>query len=122
MYRPLARPITNLPAYKPPIDVVVIITTFETIQRIHATQILAFRPMKFAIGPARKSINTIDKSIQSVIPAAEEAIKAPNIIKDEISCWRVGEMLYPRGVVGSSLPNTWVKSESRCSQLRRILT
>ena len=62
--------------------------------------------MKFAIGPARKLVNTIYKSIQAVIPAAEEAINAPNIIRDEISCWRVGEMLYPRGVVGSSFPKT----------------
>lgn len=37
-------------------------------------------------------------------PADDEERNAPRVIRDEISCWRSVEMLYPIGEVGSGWP------------------
>jgi hypothetical protein len=67
--------------------VLAIIITLATQQRTLADQILAFRPMKDATGPA-----------------LEELRKAPRVISDEMSCWRSVDMFQPSGV-GALYPN-----------------
>ena len=67
--------------------VVVIITTFETTHRRHAIHRHTLRP-SFAAGT----------------PAEPELMKAPRVMREEMSCWRVVEMFQPIGAVGSSWP------------------
>lgn len=68
--------------------VLVIIITLATQQIPLADKIHAFRPINDAMGPA-----------------AEELIKAPSIISDEMSCCRSVDMFQPRGV-SALCPNT----------------
>lgn len=89
MYHPFAIPINNLPAYRPARLVVVIITTLLTQHSALAIHKHWRLPMYVA--------NT---------PALEELRKAPRVMSEEMSCWRVGEMLYPVGEAGSACPKT----------------
>lgn len=85
---PLARPRTRRPTYIAPIFVLVIMIILATQQMTLADQMLAFRPMNDAIGPA-----------------PQELIKAPSVINDEMSCCRTVDIFQPRGV-GALYPKT----------------
>jgi len=87
MNKPLAKPISSRPAYRPPMFVVAIMMTLETQQRRQADQMVALRPRTVAMGPAQPELR-----------------KAPSVIKDEIHCWRSGEMFQPPGTFLSTWP------------------
>ncbi len=89
--RPLANPMINLAAYRTPMLVVTCIITVATMEATQAIQSDILRP--YSIAPK---------------PAVHEVTKAPSVISDEMSCCRSDEMLYPIGLVGSSLPNTYI--------------
>jgi hypothetical protein len=97
MYHPFAIPISSLPAYKPPILVVVIMTIFATQQSTLAIQRHCLLP-----------------SLVAKTPANEELRKAPSVINEEMSCWRSVEMLYPVGTVGSAWPKISRKPRMAC--------
>lgn len=87
MKYPFASPFISLPAYSAPMLVVVIMTTLETTQRRHAIHRHTLRP-----------------SLAAGRPADPELMKAPSVMREEMSCWRVVEMFQPIGAVGSSWP------------------
>jgi hypothetical protein len=64
--------------------VVVIMITLATMHSRLATQMVTFRDMMVARGPAM-----------------DELRKAPRVMSDEISCWRSVEMFHPPGTSGS---------------------
>ena len=65
--------------------VVAIMMMLDTMQSKLALQMLVFRPMKDAMGPA-----------------PDELMKAPSVIREEINCWRSVEMFHPLGSSGAS--------------------
>lgn len=48
----------------------------------------------------------------AVKPAVPDAMNAPKVIKEEISCWRPEEIFHPIGVAGSFSPNIWIPYQS----------
>lgn len=84
MNKPFASPISRRPKYSAPMEDVVIMTMLAIVHRRHASQRQARRPSFQARGPAKR-----------------EAITAPRVIREEMSCWRPGEMFQPRGMAGS---------------------
>jgi hypothetical protein len=83
MYQPFARPIRKRPAYSPPMLVVVIMITFEAQHKMQAIQRHCLRPSHVA-----------------KIPALEELMNAPSVMREDISCCRPGEMFHPMGLAG----------------------
>jgi hypothetical protein len=83
MNQPFARPMRKRPAYRPPMVVVAIMITFDAQHRMQAIQRQCLRPSQVA-----------------KIPALEELINAPSVMREEINCCRPGEMFQPIGLAG----------------------
>lgn len=92
---PLARPISRRAMYKALMLVLAIMMILATAHSTDATQILPLRPMTLATGPTK-----------------EELTKAPNVIREEISCCRSVEMFHPVVVAVSWYPKTYIRPVS----------
>jgi hypothetical protein len=52
---------------------------------------------------------------RAVKPAVDDEIKAPRVIRDEISCCLSAERLYPSGVSGAGSPKTCLEVSNGAS-------
>jgi hypothetical protein len=90
MKYPFASPLSSLPKYSAPIDVVAIMTMFDTTQAAQAMSMHILRPSFF-----------------DGMPAVPEDKNAPNVMRLEMSCCLSVDKFHPRGVSGASWPNTF---------------
>lgn len=90
MNMPLATPMRKRAKYIAPMFVLAIMMMLATEHMTAAIHILPRRPMNLAMGPAK-----------------EELAKAPNVMREEMSCCRSVEMFHPVKVAGSWYPKIY---------------